>query len=145
MPVFVKRVLLDAPADDVFLFHERPNALAALSPPFPPVRMIARTGERIEAGSQMELRAGLIRWVAQQTKSEKNRLFLDEQIQGLFVKWIHCHEFEAGGSKTRPTHAIDYELPGGSLEQQVHGWTVNLGLSNMFAHRHRVTRKVVCK
>ena len=104
--------------------------------------MIARTGEGIEAGSRVELRIGLFRWVAQHTKYEKNRLFVDEQIQGPFAKWIHRHEFEAAGSETRLTDRIDYELPGGSLVNLLFGWTVNLGLRNMFAHRHRVTREL---
>ena len=143
MPVFVKSILIDAPVVDVFLFHERPDALALLSPAFPPVRMIARTGNGIEAGSRVELRVGLFRWVAQHTKYEKNRLFVDEQIQGPFAKWIHRHEFETAGSKTRLTDRIDYELPGGSLVNLLFGWTVNLGVRNMFAHRHRVTREVV--
>ena len=104
--------------------------------------MIARTGNGIEAGSRVELRVGLFRWVAQHTKYEKNRLFVDEQIQGPFAKWIHRHEFETAGSKTRLTDRIDYELPGGSLVNLLFGWTVNLRLRNMFAHRHRVIREL---
>lgn len=142
MPVFVKSILIDAHVNDVFAFHERPDALALLSPPFPPVRMIARTGEGIEAGSRVELRVGLFRWVAQHTKYEQNHLFVDEQVQGPFAKWIHRHEFETAGSKTRLTDRIDYELPGGSLVNLLFGWTVNLGLRNMFAHRHRVTQEL---
>ena len=59
-----------------------------------------------------------------------------------YLEWIHRHEFEAAGSKTRLTDRIDYELPGGSLVNLLFGWTVNLGLRNMFAHRHRVTREL---
>lgn len=104
--------------------------------------MIARTGEGIEAGSRVELRVGLFRWIAQHMKYQKNRLFVDEQIQGPFAKRIHRHEFEAAGSKTPLTDRIDYELPGGSLVNLLFGWTVNLELRNMFAHRHRVTREL---
>jgi ligand-binding SRPBCC domain-containing protein len=143
VPVFVKSVLLDAPVEKVFRFHERPDALALLSPPFPPVRMTSRTGSGIEAGSRINLRIGFLPWVAQHTQYEKNRLFVDEQLEGPFAKWIHRHEFAAEGAGTRLTDRIEYQLPGGPLFNLLFGWMVNLGLGNMFAHRHRVTRKAV--
>ena len=43
----------------------------------------------------MELQVGWSRWVALHTAYEKNRLFVDEQIDGPFARWIHRHEFEA--------------------------------------------------
>ena len=141
MPVFVKSVLIDAPVDDVFRFHEREDALSLLTPAFPPVRMIGRTGG-IETGTRVELRVGIFRWVALHTAYEKDRLFVDEQIHGPFSKWVHRHEFEAVGAKTRLTDRVAYELPGGSLVNMLFGWTVSLGLGNMFAHRHRVTKEV---
>lgn len=119
---FVRSVLIDAPVDDVFRFHEREDALSLLAPAFPPVRVISRTG-RIETGARVELRVGVFRWAALHTSFEKNRLFEDRQIRGPFAKWVHRHEFEAAGARTRLTDRIEYELPGG-----------------MFAHRHRVTK-----
>jgi len=141
VPTFVESVLIDAPVDAVFRFHEREDALALLTPLFPPVRMISRTGG-IRTGARVELRVGLFRWVALHTAYEKDRLFVDEQIHGPFAKWVHRHEFEAAGAKTRLTDRIAYELPGGSLVNMLLSWTVSLGLRNMFAHRHRVTKEV---
>ncbi|MBM3758165.1 MAG: SRPBCC family protein [Acidobacteria bacterium] len=143
MPSFVKSVLVDAPVEDVFRFHERPDAFQLLSPAFPPVRIIARTGAGIEMGTRVELQVGWLRWVAQHTVYEKNRLFTDEQVDGPFAKWIHRHEFEAVGGKTLLTDRIEYELRGGSLVNRLFGWTVTLGLRNMFAHRHRVTKQAI--
>ena len=141
MPTFVQSVLIDAPVDSVFQFHEREDALALLTPPFPPARIISRTGG-IQTGARVELRVGFFRWVALHTAYEKDRLFVDEQIDGPFAKWVHRHEFEASGHKTRLTDRIVYELPGGSLVNMLLGWTVSLGLHNLFAHRHRVTKEV---
>ncbi|HYW45364.1 MAG TPA: SRPBCC family protein [Bryobacteraceae bacterium] len=141
MPAFVKSVLIDAPAEAVFRFHEREDALCLLTPAFSPVRMIGSTGG-IETGARVELRVGVFRWVALHTAYEKDRLFVDEQIQGPFAQWVHRHEFEADGARTRLTDRIEYELPGGSLVNMLFGWTVSLGLRNMFSHRHRVTKEV---
>ena len=141
MPMFVKSVLIDASIGDVFRFHEREDALALLSPAFPPVRLISRTGG-IEAGARVELRVGIFRWVAVHTAYQRDRLFVDQQIQGPFAKWIHRHEFETIGDRTKLTDRIEYELPGGSLTNALLGWTVTLGLRNMFAHRHRVIKEL---
>ena len=144
VPKFVKSVVIEAPVDTVFRFHEREDALSLLSPPFPPVRMLSRTGG-IETGARVELRVGFLTWIAAHTAFERNRLFEDQQVQGPFARWVHRHEFEAAGpDRTRLTDRIEYELPGGALVNALLGWTVTLGLHNMFRHRHRVT-KTICE
>uniref|UniRef100_Q02AN6 Cyclase/dehydrase n=1 Tax=Solibacter usitatus (strain Ellin6076) TaxID=234267 RepID=Q02AN6_SOLUE len=141
MAVFVKSVLIDAPVDEVFRFHEREDALDLLSPGFPPVRKISATGG-IKVGTRVELRVGLFRWVALHTAYEKDRLFVDEQIEGPFKKWVHRHEFERAGSGTRLTDRVEYELTGGALVKSLFGGAVAVGLRRMFAHRHRVTCEI---
>ena len=141
MPTFVKSVIVDAPVGEVFRFHEREDALLLLTPAFPPVRMIRRMGG-IEAGARVELRVWVFRWIALHTAYERDRLFVDEQIHGPFAKWVHRHEFEPAGSRTRLTDRIEYELPGGSIVNTLFGWTVTLGLRKLFVHRHRVTKEV---
>lgn len=141
MAVFSRSVVIDAPVADVFRFHERPDALSLLSPPFPPVRVVAKTGRALEAGARVELRVGFFRWVAVHTACETDRLFVDEQVEGPFAKWIHRHEFEALDSRrARLTDRVEYELPGGPLVNFALGWIVALGLRSLFSHRHRVTR-----
>jgi len=141
MPVFVKSVLVYAPVERVFAFHEREDALKLLSPPFPPMRVVRKTGPGIETGSKVELKIGPIRWTALHTAYQENRLFADEQIEGPFAKWIHRHEFESAGGATRLTDRIEYRLPGGVWTNRLFGWAVQLGLQQMFRHRHRVTKR----
>ncbi len=141
MPTFAKSVLIDAPVRVVFGFHEREDALALLTPAFPPVRMLSRTAG-IEAGSRVELRVGFFSWVALHTAYVKDRLFVDEQTQGPFAKWVHRHEFENVGGKTRLTDSVEYQLPGGNFINVLFGWIVKLGLNRMFTHRHRVTKQM---
>jgi ligand-binding SRPBCC domain-containing protein len=133
--------LIQAPVEAVFAFHEREDALALLSPPFPPVRVIRRD-PGIEAGSRVELKIGPLAWVALHTAYERNRLFEDRQISGPFERWIHRHEFERVGDSTRLTDRIDYRLPGGPWADRLFGWAVQLGLWQMFRHRHRTTKRI---
>ena len=140
MPTFIKSVLLNVPVEGVFAFHEREDALKLLNPPFPPVRVIRKEGG-IEPGSRVELKIGPFRWVALHSAYEKNRLFEDQQISGPFAQWTHRHEFERVGDSTRLTDRIDYRLPGGPWVNRLLGWAVQLGLHQMFRHRHRITRR----
>jgi|SRR5579863_2168865 len=139
MPTFVKSVLVHAPAATVFSFHEREDALQLLSPSFPPVCVVRKTGG-IETGSRVELRIGPFKWTALHIAYEKNRLFADEQTEGPLTKWIHRHEFESEGDATRLTDRIEYRLPGGVWMNRLFGWAMQLGLHQMFRHRHQVTK-----
>lgn len=141
MPTFVKSVLIDAPIAAVFAFHEREDAISILSPAFPTVRMIGMTAG-IQPGSRVELRVGPFSWIALHTAYEKDRLFVDEQIEGPFAKWVHRHEFEDAGGMTRLTDRVEYQLPGGVLINALFGWIVRAALDRTFNHRHRVTKQV---
>ena len=135
LPRFTKSVVIEAPVEKVFAFHEREDALALLTPPFAPIKVTRRGG--IEIGARVELRSGPIRWVARHTDFERNRLFVDELIDGPILLWVHRHEFEDLGGRTRLTDRIEYRSGYGPL--------VNLAIRAMlvvlFQYRHRVTKR----
>jgi ligand-binding SRPBCC domain-containing protein len=133
--------MIEAPVAAVFAFHESPGALQLLSPPFPKVRVIRKTGG-IEPGGRVELRIGPFPWTALHTAFEKNRFFEDRQISGPFARWTHRHEFEPVGNATRLTDCVEFELPGGRLVNRLLGWAVKLALLPMFTHRHQVTKRI---
>lgn len=144
MPTFVRSVVVHAPVEAVFAFHERDDALPRLSPPFPPVRVVSREGG-IQRGSVVDLRIGPIRWLAAHTVYEPPRLFVDEQVRGPFASWVHRHEFEAvDNATTRLTDRVTFTLPGGPLVNALFGRLVALSLVPMFRHRHAAT-KAACE
>ncbi len=142
MPTFVKTVLVNAPVDRVFAFHERADAFTLLTPSFPPVRVVGKVGKGVQAGVRVEIRVGPIRWLALHTAYEKNRLFVDEQVSGPFAKWVHRHEFEAVGNQTRLTDRVEFALPGGPIVNALLGWAAKLALTDMFRHLHEVTCRI---
>ena len=135
LPKFSKSVVIEAPVAVVFAFHEREEALALLSPPFPPVKITRRGG--IEIGARVEMRTGPIRWVARHTDFERNRLFVDELIDGPILLWVHRHEFEDLGGRTRLTDRIEYRSGYGPFVNLV----MRAMLWALFSYRHRVTRR----
>jgi ligand-binding SRPBCC domain-containing protein len=140
VPTFIKSVLIAAPLENVFAFHEREDALCLLSPPFPPVRVLRKTGG-IEAGSRVNLQIGPFQWAALHTSYERNCFFEDRQVSGPFTEWVHRHEFQEVGSATQLTDRIEFRLPGGLWVNSLFGWAVRVGLRQMFGYRHRMTKR----
>jgi len=147
MPIFVFSSVIPAPVEKVFAFHESPDALERLTPPWQPAEVLLK-----DAGLQVGARVELLvpfgpfkaRWYARHTHYEKNRLFVDVQDSGPFNRWVHRHEFEAiDNATTRLTDRIDFSLPGGPLVDFFGGWFARIQLRRMFAYRHKVTRLLV--
>lgn len=136
--------LINAPVETVWQFHERPDILQILTPPWQPVTIIRREGGLgVGAVSEFRLNLGFIpvRWVAEHIECHPNRLFVDKQIVGPMQSWVHRHEFTTENNQTRLTDAIAYELPGGWLAEFLLGWWVKARLTDMFRYRHEVTKE----
>jgi uncharacterized protein (TIGR01777 family) len=81
-----------------------------------------------------------VEWVAEHTRVEPGRGFVDEQIRGPFRSWRHRHEFEPdgeGGCFLRDD--IDFVIRGGRAGALLAGAAVKRSLERTFAYRHQVT------
>ncbi|MEH1931108.1 SRPBCC family protein [Nostoc sp.] len=144
MLYFKHSSIINAPPEVVWKFHERPDILQLLNPPWQPIQVVRRQGV-LNVGAITEFRLFLgplpLTWLARHTECEKNRLFTDEQISGPFEFWVHRHEFEPEDGKTRLTDAISFSMPGGGTVEFVSGWLVQVQLEAMFRYRHYVTKR----
>jgi len=144
MLYFKHSSIINAPPEVVWKFHERPDILQVLNPPWQPIQVVRREGV-LNVGAITEFRLFLgplpLTWLARHTECEKNRLFTDEQISGPFEFWVHRHEFEPEDGKTRLTDAISFSMPGGGTVEFVSGWLVQVQLEAMFRYRHYVTKR----
>ncbi|MBW4565550.1 MAG: cyclase [Mojavia pulchra JT2-VF2] len=136
--------VINAPPEVVWKFHERPDILQMLTPPWQPVKVMRREGG-LEVGAITEFRLSLgplpLTWLARHTQCEKYRLFTDEQISGPFETWIHRHELEPENGNTRLTDAISFAMPGGNAFEFISGWLVQAQLEATFRYRHYVTKR----
>jgi ligand-binding SRPBCC domain-containing protein len=144
MATYEKRTLIDAPAEAVFAFHERPDALEQLTPPWEPVRIVERVGQGLEAGVRvtLEMRLGPVplRWVAEHVAYDPPRMFKDVARSGPFRRWEHEHRVEPAGKGAWLVDRVEYELPLEPLGR-VAGFLVRRRLERMFAYRHDVTKR----
>ncbi len=146
MLTFKRTTLIDAPVEKVWQFHERPDILDILTPPWQPVKIIKREGGLdIGAVSEFQLMLAFIpiRWVARHIECDKPYFFVDIQEIGPMKSWLHRHQFTPENGKTRLTDEIKYEIPGGIIVEFLIGWWVESRLQEMFRYRHEITQKKV--
>lgn len=128
----------------VFEFHEQPDALVQLIPPWESARIIqpARISE-VGSRSIIETRiVGFIpvTWVAEHTAYDPPRYFEDIQLEGPFKSWRHRHIVEPTGSDCTLRDEIEYEPRLGALGRLFAPLFVQKRLQKLFDYRHDITR-----
>lgn len=137
---YVHESVITAPPEAVFAFHERPDALAKLLPPWEDLEVL-QPPSSLRPGTRVLLRMWLgplsLLWEAEHTLYEPGVLFQDRQVRGPFRRWVHTHRFLHGGAgRTVLRDEVEYALPllflpGAPL--------VRRRLRRMFEYRHAVT------
>ena len=142
--LFTYRSLVNASAEALFQWHERPEAILDLIP-FPRlVRIESQTGGlRDEGRVKFSIGARPLRlwWEARHYGYVRGRQFCDEQVSGPFKLWRHTHRFEAiGENQSLYEDRIEYALPGGRWVQRLMGRLLTPFLARAFAWRHDIVR-----
>lgn len=144
---YVKQTRIMAPPDVVFRFHESPDALQQLIPPWENMKPVESSGSLLP-GSRVVLRGSLgplpIKWVAIHTEYDPPHLFADQLESGPFAYWYHRHRFlDDGQGGTLLTDEVEYSVPMGAVGQLLGGWFVRRKLEAMFAYRHEKTKSLI--
>jgi len=145
--------VMQATVEQVWAFHDRPDILEILTPPWQPVEVVRREGG-LGIGAESEFKLWLgpvpVTWLSRHVECAPPLVFADRQVQGPMAFWLHRHCFKAlepqsnAPGQMRLTDAIEYELPAGeTTEPLLQSWIASR-LTDMFAYRHRVT-KLACE
>ncbi|HEX8844350.1 MAG TPA: SRPBCC family protein [Pyrinomonadaceae bacterium] len=142
---FVKESFIEAAPERVFAFHELPDALRRLTPPWEKVRII-QAARNLEVGSVaiVETRIlGLfpVRWVARHTAYERPHMFEDTQTSGPFRSFRHRHIVEPNDGGAVLRDEIEYEPPLGFIGRLLAPLLIERRLRRLFDYRHCVTRE----
>jgi ligand-binding SRPBCC domain-containing protein len=146
MPVFEAELNYSREVQEVFDFFRQPANLVRVSPPELNMRL-AEGPERLELGSRITLLGR--RWgvpqrvVSEVTAYELDVVFVDEQREGPFRKWVHTLRFEAIPGGTRVMDRIEYEPPGGMLGMVVTATAIERDLLWVFAFRSGKLKEIL--
>ncbi len=142
--VYIKKTKINAPVEAVFSWHERKGAIARLTPPWAPLRLMSRCGEGIRKGVRVTFQIRIFKipmpWVAKHIDYKENLEFKDCQIKGPFAQWEHTHGFHADGSSGMVMEdRVEFKLPFGILSRPFYGYAKK-EFDRMFSYRHRVLK-----
>lgn len=141
---FVKESIIRAAPERVFAFHELPDALSRLLPPWETARVLLPP-KNLDAGTRTIVETRLfglyrVRWEALHTVYDPPRMFEDIQVKGPFKSWRHRHIIEAHELGARLIDDIEYEPPLGIFGRLMAPLLVERRLKRLFDYRHLVTR-----
>lgn len=142
---FVKESIIRAAPERVFAFHELPDALRRLLPPWETARVVVPP-KNLHVGTRTVIETKLfglysVRWEALHTAYDPPRMFEDMQTSGPFKSWRHQHIVEPHELGARLLDDIEYEPPFSFLGRLAAPLLVERRLKRLFDYRHEVTRE----
>ena len=149
---YQRSVLLDAPPEQVFHFHEDPRNIRQISPPFLTAQ-VQRASPAARVGEEFALALGLfgvplVQWIGVWCEVEPGRLLVDEARKSPFAFFHHEHRFDpvepdgnSSRQRTRMTDRVTYRLAGGWLGKILGETVLRAQWALAFADRHRRTRR----
>jgi ligand-binding SRPBCC domain-containing protein len=142
---FIKESFIRATPERVFAFHEQPEALRLLIPPWEASSIIAQA-QISEPGSRTIIETRIlgpftVRWIAEHTAYDPPQMFEDVQVSGPFRRWRHRHIIEPRPDGAILRDEIDYEPPLAFLGRLVAPYLIEPRLRRLFEFRHQVTRE----
>ena len=141
---FLAESIIRTSPERLFAFHELPDALARLTPPWEHSRIV-QSAASLQRGSLaiVDVRVAPLVWIrteALHTVYDPPRLLQDELVKGPFRSWRHRHLIAAAGEGARLTDSIEFEPPLGIAGRWVAPWLILPRLRRLFAYRHEITR-----
>ena len=115
---------LDIPRDRVFTFFADAANLELITPPELNFRILTPLPIPMEVGTLIDYRLRLFsipfNWRTVITAWSPPDYFVDEQLQGPYRQWIHCHTFREGpADSTIIDDEVRYRLPYAPLGEVV--------------------------
>jgi ligand-binding SRPBCC domain-containing protein len=146
MPRFQHSMTLSCPMSEVFDFLCQPANLVEVTPPDFNMRLVEGP-EQLSLGARVVVQGR--RWgfaqriVTQIIALEPNHLLVDEQVEGIFKKFVHTHRLEEVPGGTRMDDEIEFEAPGGMLGFLLTADTIQAELEDMFVYRTQRIRDLL--
>ena len=147
MHKFERSILIHAPIESVFHFHDNPDNLLKISPPDVKVKLISATpagkGQRVII-DVTQFGFFTSRWEAEITVYEPPFKMVDVLHKSPFHSWKQTRLFEKiSDTETRLTDQVEYELPLDAFSGFFVGWYVEHEIEKMFAFRQKKTKQLI--
>ncbi len=142
--IFIKKIRIRTSVEKLFTWHEGKGAVLRLTPPWIPLKIIARSGEGIQEGAKIRFKIKFFKipmvWESEHINYQKNKFFKDMQTKGPFPLWVHSHMFRQDGTHhSIMEDKIEFKLPFQTLTRPFYKFVIK-EFERMFAYRHRILK-----
>lgn len=142
----LRETVIDRPIEEVFDFFCRAENLEKITPPSLSFRILTPLPVEMREGTLIDYvikLSGLpMKWRTLIAKWDPPHVFVDQQLNGPYLKWHHEHRFVAEGNRTRMFDRVEYRVPGWILEPIIHRLFVRQRVESIFDHRTKVIQEV---
>ncbi|HTV02181.1 MAG TPA: SRPBCC family protein, partial [Luteitalea sp.] len=136
------RSWLPRPVDEVFPFFADAHNLNVLTPAFLHFEVLTPKPIHMREGLLLDYRIRLrgipIKWRTRIRSWEPGRRFIDEQISGPYLEWVHTHDFHDVDGGTDVIDSVRYRVLGGAL---VNALIVERDVRSIFDFRAQALRR----
>jgi ligand-binding SRPBCC domain-containing protein len=133
---------LPQPVDEVFAFFGDAHNLDQLTPPWLHFKVLTPRPIAMRAGTLIDYRITLrgvpMKWRTRISVWEPGCRFVDEQIRGPYLEWVHTHTFDPVDGGTLMKDTVRYRVPGGALVNRLF---VERDVSRIFRYRLEALRR----
>lgn len=143
---YSQTVLIHAPIEEVFYFHDDTKNLLKITPPH--IKVAIETMGTPGLGYEVTLRVrqfGVVqmRWKVRITEYQPPYRMVDEQISGPFKTWKQIRDLRTvpGGTELRDT--VEYDVPFGPLGRLAYHLVIRREIERMFAYRQKATKDLI--
>lgn len=145
--LLTRELWLPRPVPEVFAFFSDPANLEAITPPWLRFHILTPQPLEMKAGTLLDYRLRLhgipIYWRTEISVWEPPFRFVDQQLKGPYLLWVHEHTFEEKDDGTLVRDRVDYRSPGWILEPLIERWLVRPDLDRIFDFRAEKMRELL--
>ena len=141
-----RSVIIAAPIEQVFHFHDNTDNLLKITPPHIKVAIESRGTPGL--GYEVHLRVrqfGVLtmNWHVKITEYVAPTRMVDEQISGPFASWKQMRDLRVVDGGTELTDTVEYAVPFGPLGQLANWLVIQREIEGMFAYRQQATKRLL--
>lgn len=141
-----KQQFVPRPLHEVFPFFERPENLAAITPPWLGFRILTPSPIQMKEGTVIEYSVKVMgfrtRWKSRIGMYDPPHMFEDEQLEGPYRFWHHTHRFLEVDGGTLVTDEVRYTMPFGIMGRIVHSLIVRKQVQRIFNYRAQAIERM---
>ena len=144
--IFTTELWLPLKREEIFPFFGDAANLEAITPPWVNFQTLTPSPIEMRVGTLIDYRIKIhgvpVKWRTRINAWEPPYRFIDEQLRGPYLKWVHEHTFEEKDGGTLCKDRVEYAVPGGWLIDKLF---VRRDVERIFAYRQEKLQQLLIK